>query len=230
MVSVSSVIEDFNNFCLYREPTYLYVRVSSRDQNVARQIEALRQYVQSERDMFVDKKSGVDFERTAYQIMKGQLRSGDTVYVKSLDRFGRNKSEIKRELEWFNEHGIILRILDIPTTMMDLSGYGTMQKAIMEMINNVLIEVLGTIAEQERLTIKARQREGIDIALKEGVRFGRRRIEYPENWADYYRMWKLGTIKACQIIRETGLGHATFYNMVKRYEKEAGFIYINSDN
>ena len=200
--------------------TFAYVRVSSRDQKIARQMDALQQYVQNERDIFIDKQSGHTFERDAYIKMKHHLRSGDTVYIKSLDRFGRNKDEIKKELEWFKEQGIILRILDLPTTLIDLSGYGNMQQAIMEMINNVLIEVLGTIAEQERLTIKERQREGITSAKKNGIKFGRPRVKYPEGWEDYYKRWKAGEIKASQVMRETDLQYATFYNLAKRYENE----------
>ena len=137
-----------------------YARVSSREQNLDRQLIALSKYVQE--DMIVtDKASGKDLNRPGYQSLKigiGKLVKGDTLYVKSLDRFSRNKEEAKKELQYFSGLGIRVKILDIPSTMADIADG---QEWILDMINNILIEVLASIAENERLTIRTRQAEGL---------------------------------------------------------------------
>ena len=123
-----------------------------------------------ERDIITDKVSGKDLEREGYQSLKNHfLRDGDTLIVKSLDRLSRRKIDIKKELEYFREHHIRIKILDIPTTMVELPDE---QDWIFEMINNILIEVLASIAEQERITTKRRQSEGIAIAKRGGEAFG----------------------------------------------------------
>lgn len=195
-----------------------YVRVSSKDQNIDRQTDEIKRYVTNERDIFVDKASGKDFEREQYQAMKHCVRSGDTVYIKSLDRFGRNKEAIKQELQYFKNAGIIVKVLDLPTTMIDYSAYGDMQKSIMDMVNNILIEVLGTIAEQERQTIRKRQREGIEAAQKRGKHLGRPNAVYPPTWNDTYKQWKDGAITAGKAMDRLGLKRTTFYKLVKAYE------------
>ena len=148
-----------------------YARVSSTEQNLSRQLEALKKYV-SEENIITDKQSGKDLNRPGYQSLKGQLglRKGDTLIVKSLDRLSRNKEEMKRELQWFKDHGIRFQVIDLPTTMIQL---GEGQEWIRDMVNNIPIEVLSSIAEEERLTIVRRQREGIDAARLQGKRFGK---------------------------------------------------------
>ena len=160
--------------------TFGYARVSSREQHEDRQIEALTNYGVSRDNIIVDKCSGKDTEREGYQYLKKQiLRNGDTLVIKELDRLSRSKSDIKQELEFFKCNGIHVKILDIPTTLTD---FPPEQIWVMDMINAILIEVLGSIAENERLKIRRRQREGIDAALKKNVRFGRPAIAKPENW------------------------------------------------
>lgn len=202
-----------------------YARVSTKEQNEGRQIKAIKEYCSSigldieERDILIDKQSGKDFNREKYQILKQMIRTGDIVIIKEMDRLGRNKADIKKEIEWFKANGITLRILDIPTTLMDLSQYDSgMAKAMMDMINNVLIEVLGTIAEEERNKIKKRQREGIEIAKAEGKHLGRPKTEYPEGWKEYYIQWKSGQITATKMMEQLELKRNTFYRLVKRYE------------
>lgn len=119
--------------------TFGYIRVSSKDQNLDRQLETIRKYITEERDIFADKLSGKDFNRPQYQALKSMLRSGDTLYIHSLDRLGRNKEKVKEELQWLHDNGILVRILDIPTTLMDYESYGSMQKAIFDMVNNIMI-------------------------------------------------------------------------------------------
>ena len=146
--------------------TYGYARVSTREQHLDRQLKALMDAGVAERDIITDKLSGKDLERGGYQTLKNHLlRDGDTLVVKSLDRLSRNKMHIKDELEYFRAHQIRVKVLDIPTTLVELPEE---QAWIFEMINNILIEVLASIAEQERLTTRQRQSEGIAVA-KEGT-------------------------------------------------------------
>ena len=134
--------------------TFYYARVSTREQNLDRQLSAFRSLGASEREIITDKESGRNLDRPGYQALKSaMLRPGDTLVVKSLDRLSRSKADIRNELEYFKANGIRLKVIDLPTTMMELpSG----QEWVFEMVNNILIEVLGTIAEQERETIRRR--------------------------------------------------------------------------
>ncbi len=195
-----------------------YARVSSKEQNLDRQIEELKKYVVNERNIITDKASGKNFERDGYKSLKTFAREGDEIYIKSLDRLGRNKDQIKDELKEFKDRGIIVRVLDVPTTLINLNQFGDMQKAIFDMINNILIEVLGTIAEQERNTIRTRQTEGIAIAKAKGKHLGRPKAEYPKNFELYYTQWKNGDITAVKAMELLGLKRTTFYKLVKEFE------------
>ena len=131
---------------------YGYARVSSQEQNTDRQIIALKRYV-PEKNILVDKASGKDTDRPGYQALKGALglREGDALYITSLDRLSRNKNDIKKELEWFKERKIRVKILDLPTSLIDIpDGQGW----ILEMITNILVEVLSSIAEQGRRLVQ----------------------------------------------------------------------------
>ncbi len=195
-----------------------YARVSTKEQNLDRQIEELKKYVENERNIIIDKASGKNFERDGYKSLKTFAREGDEIYIKSLDRLGRNKDQIKDELKEFKDRGIIVRVLDVPTTLVNLSQFGDMQKSIFDMINNILIEVLGTIAEQERNTIRTRQTEGIAIAKAKGKHLGRPKAEYPKNFELYYTQWKNGDITAVKAMELLGLKRTTFYKLVKEFE------------
>lgn len=193
--------------------TFYYARVSSRDQNLDRQFSAFYSLGASDRDIITDKQSGKDLERTGYQALKTTLlRRGDTLVVKSLDRLSRNKSDIKNELEYFKAHGIRLKVLDLPTTMID---YPQGQEWVLDMVNNILIEVLASIAEQERVTIKSRQSEGIAAAKAKGVKFGRPAATIPDNWQDVIAQWRSGTITATKAMELTSTARTTFYRLVK---------------
>lgn len=142
--------------------TFYYARVSSKTQNEDRQILAFRSLGADDRDIIIDKESGKDMNRPGYLTLKNSmLRSGDTLVIKELDRLSRNKADIKNELIYFKKNNIRLKILDIPTTMMDISDE---QSWILDMVNNILIEVLGSIAEEERKQIRKRQKEGLAAA------------------------------------------------------------------
>lgn len=150
---------------------YGYVRVSTKEQNEARQIEELLKYVPKEQ-IIVDKASGKDMEREGYQNLKKELKAGDMLVIKELDRLGRNKQHIKDELQELQKMKIKVIILNIPTTKALLQE-NLSNVSIIEMINNILIEVLSTIAEEERIKIRTRQAEGIKIAKEQGRELGR---------------------------------------------------------
>lgn len=193
---------------------YGYSRVSTKEQNLDRQLVELRKYV-DDRFIFQDKVSGKDFNRPEYQLMRKVAQKGDVIYVKSLDRLGRNKSEIKQELEYYKNEGVRIKILDIPTSMIDISEG---QEWLMDMINNLLIEVLATMAEQERLNIRQRQAEGIAIAKEQGKYKGRKEIDFPDNWTEVYDQWKNRKIKGNEAMEKLGLKRNTFYRLIKKYE------------
>jgi len=194
---------------------YGYARVSSKDQNEDRQIDSLRAFGIADENIIVDKCSGKDTQRDGYQYLKKQiLRSGDTLVIKELDRLSRNKSDIKHELEYFKEHNIHVRILDIPTT---LTEFPQEQMWVMDMINSILIEVLGSIAENERNKIRTRQREGIEAAKKRKVRFGRPEISKPENWDTIISEVKSGQLRPVDAMKNLGLSHSQYYYMCKKF-------------
>ena len=195
---------------------YYYARVSTKEQNLDRQIAAFVAMGAEEREIITDKESGKSLDRPGYQALKNViLRKGDTLAVKSLDRLSRNKTDIRNELQFFKDQGIRLKVIDLPTTMMDLPEG---QSWVFEMVNNILIEVMGTIAEQERLTIKQRQAEGIAAAKAKGKRLGRPPMKKPENWEQVYGSWKRGEITARRAIETLGMKTATFYKLVRTVE------------
>ncbi len=198
--------------------TYYYARVSSKEQNLDRQLAAFEALGAQEREIIVDKESGKDLNRPGYAALKNaMLRQGDTLVVKSLDRLSRNKTDIKNELQYFKDNGIRLRVIDLPTTMMELPEG---QEWVFDMVNNILIEVLGTIAEQERESIRKRQAEGIEAAKQNGKKLGRPALIFPVNWDEVYAAWKAGTITAKTAMEQTGTKRTSFYKLVGMMEKE----------
>lgn len=203
--------------------TYYYARVSSTGQNLARQLEAFRALGADDREIITDKASGKDTDRTGYQALKGQLlRRGDTLVVTSLDRLSRSKADIKGELQYFHDHGIRVKVLDLPTTMTELPAG---QAWIMDMVTNILVEVMASMAEQERANIRKRQREGLDamakdekgrrISTKKGTHAGRPDTPRPALWDDVISLWKSGEITAREAMKRLGLSKSTFYRMVR---------------
>lgn len=189
-----------------------YARVSTTHQNTDRQVDALRMYGIDERDIYVDKQSGKDFNRVGYLSLKENvLRTGDTLVIKELDRLGRNKQMIKEELEWFKAHHIRVKILNIPTTLIDVDG----QDWVMEMVSNILIEVMSSIAEEERMKNHQRQKEGIAVAMAKGVDFGRPRVRKPENWSEVTERVEKGEITSVEAMRILGLKKTSYYKLRK---------------
>ena len=202
---------------------YFYGRVSAKDQNLARQIESAKQYKNIDH-VFKDKQSGKDFNREEYQRMKEILEPGDEVVVHALDRLGRNKDGIKEELAWFKEHGVIVRILNVPTTLIE---YPEGQEWLMDMVNNILIEVLGAFAEQERENIRKRQAEGIAAMPvdekgrkistkpgKAGTTYGRKE-KRPENFEEVLQRQRSGEITLKEALAEVGVGRTRWYELAR---------------
>lgn len=194
-----------------------YARVSSTGQNLDRQLTELKKYVPEE-NIVVDKQSGKDLERPGYQALKGTLglRRGDTLVIKSLDRLSRNKQEMKQELQWFQKHGIQIQIIDLPTTMIKLAEG---QEWIRDMVNNILVEVLSSIAEEERHMIRQRQKEGIAAAKARGKRFGRPQKGFPEHWEYYYAKYRAGELTRKYVLKELDISVDQFKYLVKKYQK-----------
>ena len=199
---------------------YFYGRVSSKDQNLDRQLESARNYKDVDH-VFTDKQSGKNMDRDGYQEMKTVLERGDEVVIHALDRLGRNKDAIKEELAWFKEHGIIVRILNVPTTLIE---YPEGQEWVMDMVNNILIEVLGAFAEQERENIRKRQAEGIEampvdengrkVSKKTGRGFGRQE-KRPENFKEVYARQQRGELTLKEAMAEVGLGRTRWYELAR---------------
>lgn len=193
-----------------------YARVSTSHQNTDRQLEALVEYGVPERDIIVDMQSGKDFNRKGYLSLKENiLRKGDTLVVKELDRLGRDKRMIKEELEYFKANGVRVKVLNIPTTLMEIDG----NDWILEMVSNILIEVLSTIAEEERVKNHVRQREGIEAAMAKGVEFGRPKLKKPEKYEIVMSQVTSGEITAVQAMKLLGVKKTSFYKLKKLYWK-----------
>ena len=195
----------------FNSKTFGYCRVSSADQNEDRQIEAMLELGINERDIFIDKCSGKNFDRPQYQALKLQLRQGDTIIIKSIDRLGRNYRQICDEWrEITKEIKADIKVIDLPlldTTRKDgLLG---------EVISDIVLQLLSFVAEQERAFIKQRQAEGIKIAKEKGIKLGRPAIKRPDNWEDVYPEWNLGKITAREAMKRLGLKPNTFYKLVK---------------
>lgn len=193
--------------------TWGYARISSMTQHEDRQIKKLKEFGVEERNIIVDKESGKNLERDGYQLLKTKLlRAGDTLVIKELDRLGRKKSDIKRELEEFKAMNIRVKILDIPTTLVDFKEE---TQWIQEMITNILIEVLGGFAEEERKKILKRQREGIDVALEKGVKFGRPQVQVPEDWERVIALVENKEITSVEAMSLLNLKKTTYYKLRK---------------
>lgn len=197
-----------------------YIRVSTKEQNLDRQIKTLLDLGVEERFLFVDHATGKNLDRPEYQLLKRAIRSGDTLYVHELDRLGRRKQDVLNELKFFKENNIIVRILDVPTTLIDYDSYGDTSKIIFDMVNSILIEVLSTMAEQEVFRLEKRQREGIDAAKEKGVRFGRPCKPFPKNWEQVYKRWKDKEITAVEAMNAVGFSKTTFYKKVREFERK----------
>ncbi len=192
--------------------TYAYLRVSTKDQNENRQIFALKGLSIPERNLFMDKQSGKDFKRPQYQKMLRRLKKDDLLYIKSIDRLGRNYSEILEQWRILTkEKGIDIVVLDMPLldTRRGKDLMGTF-------LSDIVLQVLSFVAENERTNIRQRQAEGIAAAKAKGVRFGRPVKDLPDCFPEVCRAWKAGNITGVAAAQKCGMPITTF-----RYKAQA---------
>lgn len=196
--------------------TYGYVRVSSREQNEDRQLDALRGMEIEERNIFIDKQSGKDFERPQYKRLVRKVRREDLICIKSIDRLGRNYTEIQEQWRYLTkEKGADIVVLDMPLldTRRGKDLMGTF-------LSDIVLQVLSFAAENERTNIRQRQAEGIAAAKARGVRFGRPQIIMPEYFGKTVRSWERKEITVEEAVRRCGVSESTFYRRLREYRAE----------
>ena len=194
---------------------YGYIRVSTKEQNEDRQILALKELAIPEKNLFMDKQSGKDFKRPQYRKMVRKLKKDDLLYIKSIDRLGRNYSEILEQWRILTkEKGVDIVVLDMPLldTRRGKDLMGTF-------LSDIVLQVLSFVAENERTNIRQRQAEGIAAAKARGVRFGRPPKSLPENFHHLYQQWKNGKITGSAAAKQCGMPLSTFRYRAEIYEK-----------
>ena len=189
---------------------YGYVRVSTKEQNELRQVLALREAGIADRNIFLDKQSGKDFERQNYKKLIRKIKSGDTLVIKTIDRLGRNYDEILEQWRIIaKEKGTAIVVLDMPLLdtrkNKDLTG---------TLIADIVLQLLSYVAQTEREFIRQRQAEGIAAAKLQGVRFGRKPREKPPEYGSLKELWVRGEISAREAARRLGITHRTFLSWV----------------
>ncbi len=199
--------------------TYGYVRVSTREQNEGRQLIAMAELSVPAKNIFLDKQSGKDFERPQYKRLVNKLKPDDLLYIKSIDRLGRNYEEILEQWRVLTkEKQIDIVVLDMPLldTRRGKDLMGTF-------LSDIVLQVLSFVAENERANIRQRQAEGIAAAKARGVRFGRPPRPLPENYYSAYQRWKSGSITGTAAAKECGMHLSTFRYQAELFEK-AGIL------
>lgn len=194
---------------------YAYIRVSTKDQNERRQLIALKPYSIKKQNIYIDKQSGKDFDRPQYQKLLKKLKKDDLLYIKSIDRLGRNYSEILEQWRILTKQiGIDIVVIDMPLldTRRGKDLMGTF-------LSDIVLQILSFVSENERSNIKQRQAEGIAAAKAKGIRFGRPPKPIPDNFYNVYRQWKQGTLTGSQAAKECGMPLSTFRYRVNCFEK-----------
>ena len=195
-----------------------YVRVSTQDQNPERQIRYLQEVEGiDERDIYVEKESGRKFERPVYRYLVDHiLRAGDLLVVTELKRFGRNYQEIYRE--WYH---ITKEIgADIKVTSMPILDTSQSKELVGQLVTDIVLAVFAYVADEDWAERHELQRQGIEVAKRNGTYLGRPRIEFPDNWSECYEDWKNGRITAREAMERMGLKKDSFYRLVKKYKAE----------
>lgn len=204
--------------------THGYARVSTKEQNEARQRKILEKYGIAERDMYIDKASGKTFSREQYQLMLNITRPGDLVVTLSIDRFGRNYTEIVEQFRYITQTlKADILVLDMP--LLDTrQGCDTLDKRF---IIDLILQILSYVAQKERESINMRVRQGIDampvvngkrISSKTGRPTGRPVTEYPDNWKEIYSLWQNGDITGVEAMLRLNLKKNSFYKLAKQYK------------
>jgi len=193
--------------------TYGYIRVSSIDQNEGRQIDAMAALNIPSSHLFMDKLSGKDFNRPAYRDLVEKLVSGDLLYIKSIDRLGRNYEDIQNQWRILTkEMGVEIAVLDMPLldTRLNKDLMGTF-------IADLVLQILSFVAHNERESIQKRQAEGIAAAKARGVHLGRPIIKIPENFGETVNLWENKKLRFSEALKQTGLKQSTFYNRLREF-------------
>jgi DNA invertase Pin-like site-specific DNA recombinase len=193
--------------------TYGYIRVSSADQNEDRQLAAMQELGILPENLFIDKQSGKDFNRPKYVELAEKLRTGDLLYIKSIDRLGRNYEEIQNQWRTITkEKGVDIVVIDMPLldTRLHKDLMGTF-------IADLVLQVLSFVAHSERDNIRKRQAEGIAAAKARGVQFGRPEKALLDNFAEIITQWERGNITFEEALKQTGLKKTTFYRLLREH-------------
>lgn len=197
---------------------YGYIRVSSIEQNTDRQLIAMQEIGIPKGQIFTDKQSGKDFERPMYAKLMAMLKAGDLLYIKSIDRLGRNYEEIQNQWRLLTkEKGIDIVVIDMP--ILDTRQY---KDLLGTFISDLVLQVLSFVAQNEREIIRQRQAEGIKAAKIRGVEFGRPEKAMPDNFGELVRQWEQGHIKTAEMLELCGIGRTTLYTKVKEYKLSCG--------
>ena len=192
--------------------SYGYCRVSTKEQNIDRQMEALQQAGLCRDRIAIERQSGKDFDRPIYRELCLRLRPGDTLVIKSIDRLGRNYDEILEQWRILTkERKIHIRVLDMP-----LLNTGNVRDLTGELIADIVLQLLSYVAQTERELIRQRQAEGIAAARKRGVHLGRRALDIPENFSDVFLLWRSGRLSSREAGSRLGVSHATFLRWAKQ--------------
>ena len=201
------------NYDTNTQEIYGYVRVSSTDQNEDRQILEMQRWKIKKKNIYIDKQSGKDFNRPSYQRLLGKLKKGDLLYVKSIDRLGRNYKEIQ------NQWRVLTKEMEVDVVVIDMPLLDTrVYKDLMgTFIADLVLQVLSFVAENERVNIRKRQEEGIKAAKLKGVMFGRPMIKVPDNFGSLVKQWERGHIRAEDVAKECDMSIATFYRRLREY-------------
>lgn len=201
------------NYDTNTQDIYGYVRVSSTDQNEDRQMLEMQRLKIKKKNIYIDKQSGKDFNRPSYQRLLGKLKKGDLLYVKSIDRLGRNYKEIQDQWRVLTkEMEIDVVVIDMP--LLDTRVYKDLMGTF---IADLVLQVLSFVAENERVNIRKRQEEGIKAAKLKGVMFGRPMIKVPDNFGSLVKQWERGHIRAKDVAKECDMSIATFYRRLREY-------------
>lgn len=193
---------------------YGYIRVSAKDQNPERQLLAMQGQQIEQKNIYLDKMSGQDFSRPQYLKLLKKLKKGDVFVIKSIDRLGRDYGEILEQWRIITKNiGADIQVIDMPllntnSSHEDLTGV---------FISDLVLQILAYVAETERAFIKQRQAEGIEAAKMRGVRFGCQKLDLPEGFEEYYRMWEEGKISLRKAAEALGMSYATFYRRCREY-------------